>query len=131
MGAIVITGANRGIGLELARQLKARGGDIVAVCRSPSAELQALGVRVESGIDVSDASAVSELAKRLSGVSIDLLINNAGILRGDKLDAPNFDGIAEQFAVNGAAARDGNAAAAHEQRRQGSDRHQPHGLDRR
>lgn len=100
MGAIVITGANRGIGLELARQLKARGGDIIAVCRSPSDELQALGLRVESGIDVSDASAVSELAKRLSGVRIDLLINNAGILRGDKLDAPNFDGIAEQFAVN-------------------------------
>lgn len=100
MGAIVITGANRGIGLELTRQLKARGGDIIAVCRKPSSELKDLGVRVESGIDVSDASAVTELAKRLAGVSIDLLINNAGILRGDRLDAPNFDGIAEQFAVN-------------------------------
>ncbi len=100
MGAIVITGANRGIGLELTKQLKARGGDIIAVCRTPSAELQALGVRVESGIDVGDAAAIGELAKRLSGVSIELLINNAGILRGDTLDAPNFDGIAEQFAVN-------------------------------
>lgn len=100
MGAIVITGANRGIGLELTRQLKARGGDIIAVCRTPSQELNDLGVRVESGIDVSDAPAITELAKRLAGTSIDLLINNAGILRGDTLDAPNFDGIAEQFAVN-------------------------------
>lgn len=100
MGAIVITGANRGIGLELARQLKARGGDVIAVCRTTSPELVELGVRIESGIDVSDASAVTELAKRLAGVNIDLLINNAGILRGDQVVAPNFDGIAEQFAVN-------------------------------
>ncbi len=100
MGATVITGANRGIGLELTRQLKARGGEIIAICRTPSPELNDIGVRIESSIDVSDASTVATLATRLAGVSIDLLINNAGIARADNVEAPNFDGIAEQFAVN-------------------------------
>jgi hypothetical protein len=49
MGVSLVTGANRGIGLELARQLKARGASVVAVCRQSSAELDALGLRVESG----------------------------------------------------------------------------------
>lgn len=100
MATTVITGANRGIGLELARQLKARGADVIAVCRSPSPELETLSVRVESGIDVADGDAVSELAKRLSGVSIALLINNAGILRAESLGALNADSIVEQLAVN-------------------------------
>lgn len=97
---IVITGANRGIGLELARQTKARGDDVVAVCRHSSPGLDALGVRVEAGVDVSDASAVRELATRLKDVTIDVLINNAGILRGETLDALKFDGIEQQFEVN-------------------------------
>lgn len=100
MGSIVITGANRGIGLELCKQLKARGGDVIAVCRKSSPELDALGVRVEAGIDVANAASVDELAKRLAGVEIDTLINNAGILRGETLDAMDFDSITEQIAVN-------------------------------
>ena len=52
MGVAVVTGANRGIGLELARQLGARGTSVVAACRRCSPELGALGVRVESGVDV-------------------------------------------------------------------------------
>lgn len=96
----IITGANRGIGLELARQLKARGDDVIAVCRQSSPDLDALGARVEAGVDVSDASAVRELAARLKDVTIDILINNAGILRGESLDALKFDGIEQQFEVN-------------------------------
>ncbi|MDZ4690736.1 SDR family oxidoreductase [Terricaulis sp.] len=100
MSHTLVTGANRGIGLELCKQLKARGAKVIAVCRKASPELEALGVRVESGVDVSDAGSVKELAQRLSGVSLDLLINNAGILRGESLAALDFDGIAEQFEVN-------------------------------
>lgn len=100
MGNVLITGANRGIGLELARQLTARGDDVIAVCRASSPELDKLGVRVEAGVDVSDAKGVADLARRLKGVTLDVLVNNAGILRGDSLDAPDFDGIARQFEVN-------------------------------
>ncbi|HVK80039.1 MAG TPA: SDR family oxidoreductase [Verrucomicrobiae bacterium] len=100
MGSIVVTGANRGIGLELCTQLKARGADVIAVCRTSSPELDALGVRVEAGIDVADAAAASELAKRLAGVDIDTLINNAGILRGESLDGMNFESVAQQLEVN-------------------------------
>lgn len=100
MTTSIVTGANRGIGLELARQLHARGGEVIAVCRQSSPELDALDVRVEAGIDVSEAAAAADLAQRLQGARIDVLINNAGILRGESLSALNFDGIAEQFVVN-------------------------------
>lgn len=100
MGFTVVTGANRGIGFELARQLNARGDAPIAVCRTRSAELDALGVRVEAGIDVGDAKSIAELAQRLAGVEIDVLVNNAGILRSESLDGLDFAGIEEQFAVN-------------------------------
>ncbi len=100
MSTALITGANRGIGLELTKQLKARGDDVIAVCRTSSPDLDKLGVRVEAGVDVSDAASISELATRLKGVQLDLLINNAGILRGESLDRMNFDSIEQQFEVN-------------------------------
>jgi len=100
MALCLITGANRGIGLELARQLAARGDAVIAACRTPSPALEALGVRVEAGVEVSDAASVADLAKRLAGQRIDLLINNAGVLRVESLDAMNFDSIAQQFAMN-------------------------------
>lgn len=100
MTTTVITGANRGIGLELARQTRQRGDDVIAVCRRPSDDLEALGVHVESGIDVSDQDSVDELARRLSDTTIDILINNAGILSRQSLDNLDFDAIQRQFEVN-------------------------------
>jgi NAD(P)-dependent dehydrogenase (short-subunit alcohol dehydrogenase family) len=100
MAYALVTGANRGIGLELTKQLKARGDDVIAVCRTSAPDLDELGVRVETGVDVSDAALVAELAQRLKGTEIDLLINNAGILRGESLDRMNFDSIEQQFEVN-------------------------------
>lgn len=100
MATFVITGANRGIGLELASQVKARGDDVIAVCRKSSAELDKLGVRVEPGIDVSKGEDVAQLAKRLAGLKIDVLINNAGIGVFEGLDALKFDAVARQFEVN-------------------------------
>jgi len=100
MGVAVVTGASRGIGLELARQLKARGTSVVAVCRKKSAELDALGVRVESPVDVTDPAAWSKLAERLAHDDIDLLIQNAGMLIADGLEDVDADKVRAQLEVN-------------------------------
>jgi NAD(P)-dependent dehydrogenase (short-subunit alcohol dehydrogenase family) len=100
MGVSVVTGANRGIGLELARQLKARGASVVAVCRKRSQELDALGVRVESEVDVTEPAAWSKLAVRLAHDDVDLLIQNAGVLLPDSLEDVDLDQVRAQFELN-------------------------------
>ncbi len=76
----LVTGANRGIGLELCRQLAARGATVIGTARRPAAaqELAALGVEVET-LDVGQPESVQALAGRLTGRPIDALINNAGL----------------------------------------------------
>lgn len=96
----LVTGTNRGIGLEYCRQLKERGDRVIAVCRSPSEELQALGVQIESDIDLTCEPEVDNLVKRLDGQKIDVLINNAGIVERISLDRLDFDSIRQQFEVN-------------------------------
>ena len=103
MGIAVVTGANRGIGLELARQLKARGASVVAVCRQRSTELDALGVRVESAIDVTEPGAWSRLAERLARDDIDLLVQNAGALHADSLEDVDVDKVRAQIELNAVA----------------------------
>lgn len=100
MSNVVITGANRGIGLELCRALVSRGNAVTGLCREPSAELQALPVKIHEGFDVTDAAAVTKFAEGLSSDSIDLLINNAGILSSQSLENMDFDAMRRQFEVN-------------------------------
>ena len=100
MAKVIVTGGNRGIGLQLCIQLHARGDEVIAVCRSSSQELSQLGVRVIEGIDVSDGDNVTALANELDGESIDILINNAGILRSDTLESIDYDSMLEQYRVN-------------------------------
>jgi len=100
MPTILVTGANRGIGLELCRQLKGRGDDVIAVCRTSSTELDALGVRIEAGVDVTKDEGVQALAKRLMGTKLDVLVNNAGVLDRDSLNALDFDKIRHQLEIN-------------------------------
>ena len=102
MKTAVITGANRGIGLELARQLSDRGYRVIGVCRHSSPELNATDVEVEEEIDVTSADSLAELAERLRGTRIDLLINNAGLLRQSSLEGieSELDDWREQFEVN-------------------------------
>ncbi|PNW35416.1 UNVERIFIED_CONTAM: short-chain dehydrogenase [Euhalothece sp. KZN 001] len=100
MANYLITGTNRGIGLEYCKQLQAKGETVIAVCRQPSAELKNLGVKIESGIDVTSDESVSELAQRLAGSSIDVLINNAGIIEANSLDNLDFESLERQFQVN-------------------------------
>jgi NAD(P)-dependent dehydrogenase (short-subunit alcohol dehydrogenase family) len=103
MSTVVITGANRGIGLEFCRQYKDRGEEVVAVCRKASDELKALGVRVEEGIDVSDPESIRELAKRLEGTAVDILVNNAGIMIKQSLgeiDDEAVEDMVRQYRIN-------------------------------
>lgn len=77
---VLITGANRGLGLELARQLHAAGATVIGTARRPeaAADLRAIGVRVEQ-LDVADAASVAALADRLHGTPLAAVFNNAGI----------------------------------------------------
>lgn len=74
MPTVLITGANRGIGLEFARQYAGAGWSIIATVRQPSAELDRLGARVET-VDMQDLAAVEALGRRIA--ELDLLIANA------------------------------------------------------
>jgi len=96
----LVTGANRGIGLALARRLKDSGRDVIAACRKSSRELDALGVRVEADVDITSDAAVAGLARRLQGVQLDELVCNAGALRADGLDDVKLDDIRELMEVN-------------------------------
>jgi NAD(P)-dependent dehydrogenase (short-subunit alcohol dehydrogenase family) len=103
MANCLVTGANRGIGLALCKLLAARGDHVIAACRNSSPELDALGVRVESGVDVGDPASVRRLAQALEGEPLDLLINNAGVLRRDTLGGLHDEAIEDiylQFRVN-------------------------------
>jgi NAD(P)-dependent dehydrogenase (short-subunit alcohol dehydrogenase family) len=100
MATYLVTGANRGIGLEYCRQLQARGDQVIAVCRSPSPDLEALGVRIEAGIDLASEAAIAGLVERLGGLQLDGLILNAGILHSMGLEDLDAEAIRRQFAVN-------------------------------
>lgn len=100
MATYLVTGANGGIGTEYCRQLQQRGDTVIAVCRSATDELKDLGVQIETGVDITSDQAVADLAQRLQGVAIDVLINNAGLLQRVSLDQLDFDSIRQQFEVN-------------------------------
>ncbi|PHS24521.1 MAG: short-chain dehydrogenase [Methylophaga sp.] len=99
----LVTGSNRGIGLELCTQLKQRGFDVIATCRQSSAALTNLGVEIIENVEVSDPKSLKNLVSTLAGRRIDWLINNAGIADGIAMDQLNEDTIASckrMFEVN-------------------------------
>ena len=99
---VLITGANRGIGLELARQYSAAGWDVIGTARKPEAavELRRLGAKIVQ-LDVTVQASVDRMARSLSGTPIDMLINNAGIqLLMWKLDEIDFDDFTKSLEVN-------------------------------
>ena len=91
MASIFITGANRGLGFEFARQYAADGWQVVATCRRPgdAAKLAELGVDVVA-LDVTDFAAIVSLAERLGGRAFDVLLNNAGAY-GERQDFGELD----------------------------------------
>ena len=100
MTTTLVTGCNRGIGLELVRQLRERGDDVIGICRKASEALQATGVRIIEDIDVANGGDVARLRAELADQPIDVLINNAGILRRDAFGELDYDEMLHQFAVN-------------------------------
>ena len=100
LSTYLITGANRGIGLEFARQLKDRGDHVIATCRSASPELNSLSVRVETDIDITSGESVMKLKENLNDIKVDVLIQNAGIAEFNSLSNLDPQSIANQFEVN-------------------------------
>lgn len=97
---VVITGANRGIGLAMCKHFKAQGDKVFALCRNSSTDLEELNVNVIEGIDVASDIGVENMVAALSNVDIDVLVCNAGILRDESLSQLNVDTIREQFEIN-------------------------------
>ena len=100
MSTYLITGSNRGIGLELCKQIIERGDEVIATCRKASSELKNLGVRIEEDIDISSEDSINNLRQALSGVELDCLIHNAGIYEFNSIDNFDHESIIRQFVVN-------------------------------
>lgn len=100
----LITGANRGIGLELTRQLRDRGFRVIACCRRSSEELDALGVQVETGVDVGDPASIREFDQRLDPRQpVHWLLNVAGVMSVQRFGDINENAVGEiqqQFRIN-------------------------------
>ena len=72
MATYLVTGCNRGIGLELVRQLTARGNEVLAVVRQSSEALEATGAEILAGIDVGQGADMAKLKAAVGGRSIDV-----------------------------------------------------------
>ena len=107
---VLITGANRGIGLEFARQYAAAGWNVLACCREPQhpSALHALAsthtnIRIFP-LDVGNFAQIDALALQLKDEAIDVLINNAGIYPHSTFGDTNYDDWAQAFKINAMAA---------------------------
>ncbi len=100
MATFLVTGANRGIGLEFCRQLQVRGDQVVAVCRQSCAELEDLDVEIKQGIELTSQDSIRDLVDDLDGRPLDGVILNAGTAQSMSLENLDPEGIRYQFEVN-------------------------------
>ena len=102
-GTVLITGADRGLGLEFARQFTARGYHVIGTARKPeqARALRQLGAQVEQ-LDVADDASAKALAGKLKGQAIDILINNAGIIgsSSNSITGLDFNKMVYTYQVN-------------------------------
>ena len=100
MARWVIVGASRGIGLEMVRQLCARGEEVVAAVRAATPALAETCAEIVEGVDVTSEEGAARLARALSGRRVDALVHNAGILKGDTLATLDFAEALRHYDVN-------------------------------
>jgi NAD(P)-dependent dehydrogenase (short-subunit alcohol dehydrogenase family) len=100
MPTVLVTGANRGIGLELCKAFAERGYEVIAACRKSSPDLDALGVEVHQGVEVTSDASVRAFAGALGSTKLDVVVLNQGILRPDSLDTLDLAIVREQIEVN-------------------------------
>jgi NAD(P)-dependent dehydrogenase (short-subunit alcohol dehydrogenase family) len=100
MTHILITGAESGLGLALTRVFIDAGNTVAAVCRESSPALDALAPDIHQGVDVTNAAAVYRAAAEMGAKTIDVLINNAGIMIEDHIDRIDIAAVRGQFEVN-------------------------------
>ena len=96
----VIIGGNRGIGLELAKQYKEKGHNVIVLCRKSSEGLEALGVEVITNIDVREDELINNISEKVPCEKIDNLIHVSGILLSDRFPHLSMDNMRESFEVN-------------------------------
>lgn len=97
---IVITGANRGIGLELAKYYQQQGDKVFAIVRQNSQELDKVAEVVIEDVELTKQKDVNKAAQQLATTKVDILINNAGMWHDDILGEFNYDHLNEQMNVN-------------------------------
>jgi NAD(P)-dependent dehydrogenase (short-subunit alcohol dehydrogenase family) len=97
---VLITGAASGIGLAFVKAYQALSFEVLACARLASDDLKASGAEVIEGVDVTDFVSITQLASRLNGREIDVLINCAGVLLNETLDDLDFARIQHQWEVN-------------------------------
>ena len=105
METVVITGANRGIGLQMARRFVERGARVIGTCRDPANAGELHSVCAASGavvsLEVTSAHSVASLIEYLNGSSVDVLINNAGVMGGKQsIDEMDYDAWLDAFQIN-------------------------------
>lgn len=100
MKHVVITGANRGIGLELSNHYQAKGWQVTGVCRETSSDLERIATQVVDGIDVTSKESIEQLVAALQGKTIDLLINNAGFMQDETFGSLDLDSLRLQMEIN-------------------------------
>lgn len=100
MTTVLVTGANKGIGLEFCAQLTARGDTVIATCRRPSPELQALPVRILEGIEMTSDESSARLARQLADVRLDWLVLNAGVFDSSALGGLDFGRMRHEYDVD-------------------------------
>ncbi|MFT5924142.1 MAG: NAD(P)-dependent dehydrogenase (short-subunit alcohol dehydrogenase family) [Paraglaciecola sp.] len=100
MAIVVVTGANRGIGLEFVKQYLAKGDRVIALCRNTSDELSQTSAKVIDKVDVSSPECLEKILPTLSDLKINLLINNAGVFANETLEHMSVNTLEYQFRVN-------------------------------
>src|SRR5690242_14704607 len=100
MSTVLITGANKGIGLEFSRQLSSRGAKVFAACHRASTSLRGLPVHVIEDVEMTSDAACAKLVEAIHGERIDWLVLNAGTYDSTSLGKLDFDRMRYEYDVD-------------------------------